>query len=230
LNPTNSTSKPAAHSKFVPYFYFLAKIPSPLTFPQATIAPYFVPIAYAIILLHCSSVHPCVFYADLYGSSGSSPHLSTPPTSGGHILPRLIVLRDLYAYGPQLSYFDTPCCIGFTRQGHKSKSGGAGLAVIMSNAWGVSEKRMNVGKQHAGEVWTDVLKWCWGEVAIDEEGWGDFGVGPRSVSVWVDKRAVGRQKVDGLVLLVSIFSFMPALAPLPKLKSMIIWLTGRTLS
>ena len=100
----------------------------------------------------------------------------------------------------------------------------------MSNSWEVGEKRMNVGKQHAGEIWTDVLKWCWGEVVIDEEGRGDFGVGPRSVSVWVDKRAVGRQKVDGLILLVSIFSFMLALAPLPKLKSMILWLTRRTLS
>jgi alpha-amylase len=100
----------------------------------------------------------------------------------------------------------------------------------MSNSWEVSEKRMNVGKQHAGEIWTDVLKRCWGEVVIDEEGWGDFGVGPRSVSVWVDKRAVGRQKVDGLVLLVSMFSFMPALALLPQLRNMILWLTGRTLS
>lgn len=33
---------------------------------------------------------------------------------------------------------------------------------------------MEVGKQHAGEKWTDVLGWHEGEVTIDEEGWGDF--------------------------------------------------------
>lgn len=57
---------------------------------------------------------------------------------------------------------------------------------------------MNVGRHHAGETWTDILRWAWGGVVIDEQGWGVFPVGPRSVSVWVWERAEGRARVDAL--------------------------------
>jgi alpha-amylase len=111
-----------------------------------------------------------------------------------------MLARLIYAYGTQVDYFDSPDCVGFTRLGHRSQSGGAGLAVIISNGWEAATKRMNVGKQHAGELWTDILRWCWGEVVIDEDGWGVFGVGPRSVSLWASKTALGRERLDALVL------------------------------
>ena len=111
-----------------------------------------------------------------------------------------MLARALYAYGPQIDYFDKPHCIGFTRHGHRLQSCGAGLAVIISNGWEVATKRMNVGKQHAGERWSDILKWCWGEVVIDKDGWGIFRVCPRSVSVWAYKTARGRERIDELVL------------------------------
>lgn len=116
------------------------------------------------------------------------------------VLPKLVLARRKYAYGPQLDYFDEPDCIGFTRLGHRSQSGGAGLAVILSNGWEFTAKRMNVGKHHAGEQWTDILRWCWGEVVIDENGWGAFPVSPRSVSVWASKTASGREHLDELLL------------------------------
>jgi alpha-amylase len=112
----------------------------------------------------------------------------------------MILTRRLYAYGTQLDYLDKPNCIGFTHFGHPSKSGGAGLAVIMTNSLEAIDKRMNVGKQHAGERWTDILRYCWGEVIIGEDGWGVFGVGPRSVSVWASKTAFDRERLDELVL------------------------------
>ncbi len=123
-----------------------------------------------------------------------------PPACRGLILPKMILTRRLYAYGTQLDYLDKPNCIGFTHFGHPSKSGGAGLAVIMTNSLEAIDKRMNVGKQHAGERWTDILRYCWGEVIIGEDGWGVFGVGPRSVSVWASKTAFDRERLDELVL------------------------------
>jgi len=183
LRSYQSTAKPASHNT-----------------PQAVIAPYFVPIAYALILLRIDAGRPCVFYADLYGSSGPDGNHFTPPTSGGMVLPKILLTRRMYAYGIQIDYFDEPDCIGFTRLGHRSQSGGAGLAVIISSGWKFTSKRMNVGKKHAGEQWTDILRWCWGEVMIDEHGWGIFDVGPRSVSVWASKTALGRNYLDEMVL------------------------------
>lgn len=175
------------------------------TCPQAPIAPYFVPIAYALILLRANAGHPCVFYSDLYGSSGRDGR-SIPPTSGGLVLPKIMLARVLYAYGTQIDYFDKPHCIGFTRLGHKSQSGGAGLAVLISNGWEVATKRMNVGRQHAGERWTDILRWSWGEIVIDGDGWGVFRVGPRSVSLWASKTASGRQRLYQLVFDYHVFN------------------------
>ncbi|KAF4636596.1 hypothetical protein G7Y89_g1482 [Cudoniella acicularis] len=178
---------------------------------EVSIAPYFIPIAYTLILLRSDAGLPCIFYADIYGSLGPTSNgnhnNSIPPTSGGLVLPKLILARKMYAYGSQMDFFDQPDCIGFTRLGHPSQSGGAGLAVLVSNGWEVKTKRMNVGRLHAGEIWTDVLRWCWGEVVIDEDGWGVFRVGPRSVSVWVSETARGRERLDELVFDHHFFNF-----------------------
>jgi alpha-amylase len=111
-----------------------------------------------------------------------------------------MLARRLYAYGTQVDFFDRPDCIGFTRLGHPSQSKGAGLAVLATNKWEYATKRMHVGRGHAGETWTDLLRGCWGEVVIDAEGWGVFAVGPRGVSVWADREAEGRALLDNMVL------------------------------
>ena len=76
---------------------------------------------------------------------------------------------------------------------------------------------MYVGAEHAGERWTNILgasraagkgggSGCgYGDdndaaVVIDELGWATFSVGPRSVSVWVDETAEGRDVLDGFEL------------------------------
>jgi alpha-amylase len=164
------------------------------------VAPFFIPLAYALILLRCNTGTPCVFWSDLYGSFGpeSKRDRSTfrPPPCGGRILPRLLLARQLYAYGTQMDYFDEPQCIGFSRHGHPSRTGGAGCAVVVNIGWEWGEKRMCVGAKHRGEVWTDLLKMTWGRVEIDERGYGTFPVGPKGVSVWVSERAEGRDLVE----------------------------------
>lgn len=172
------------------------------------VAPWFLPLAYALILLRANSGTPCVFYSDLFGSIGqqhpppksANSRTYVPPLSGGKVLPRLMLARKLWAYGAQHDYFDDPHCIGFTRLGHPSRSDGHGLAVIMTNSWEYGDKQMFVGKHHAGEIWTDLLRQCPGQVPIDPNGIGHFPVGPRSVSVWANATADGRSAIDEYVL------------------------------
>ena len=171
---------------------------------QTPVAPSFIPLAYALILLRANAGIPCIFYSDLYGSFGQHPKPDRsnfiPPSAGGSVIPKMMLARKFWAYGTQYDYFDDPHCVGFTRFGHPSKSGGAGLAVVMTNSWEYATKRMFVGKHHAGEMWTDLLKWCPGQVVIDQDGWGEFTVAHRSVSVWVSRWAMGREFADRFVL------------------------------
>lgn len=69
-----------------------------------------------------------------------------------------------------------------------------GLAVVLSNA-GPGTKKMHIGEQHKGEVWTDVLGWSQGEVVIGDDGWAEFTCPGVSCAIWVNKDAVAR---DGL--------------------------------
>ena len=112
----------------------------------------------------------------------------------------MMMARAFWAYGSQYDYFDDPRCVGFTRLGHPSQTEGHGLAVVMTNAWEFASKAMFVGERHAGEVWTDLLRWCPGEAVIGADGWGVFPVGCRSVAVWVNAAALGREVVDEFVL------------------------------
>ncbi|KAK4145154.1 alpha-amylase [Dichotomopilus funicola] len=170
---------------------------------ELPVAPFFIPLAYALILLRANCGIPCVFYADLFGSMGQHPQPGfanfIPPTSGGAALPKMMLARKLWAYGSQYDYFDERHCVGFTRIGHPAHSGGHGLAVVMTNAWEHASKRMFVGEHHAGEVWTDLLRWCPGQVVIGTDGWGVFPVGHRSVAVWVNSQVDGRGEVDSFV-------------------------------
>ena len=117
---------------------------------EVPIEDFFKPLAYAIILLRLEG-YPVVFYGDLYGISG--PGEFKGPSCGDQ-LGDLILARKLYAYGEENPYFDYPTCVGWVRRGTWDRKDGC--AVVMSNA-GPGEKRMFVGKEHKGEVWTDVV-------------------------------------------------------------------------
>lgn len=66
-----------------------------------------------------------------------------------------------------------------------------GCAVVACNG-DEGTKRMEVGKEHAGEKWTDLLGWHTGKIVIGEDGWADFKCPARSLSVWTKEGARGR--------------------------------------
>ncbi|KAF2657612.1 glycoside hydrolase family 13 protein [Lophiostoma macrostomum CBS 122681] len=150
---------------------------------------FFVPLAYALILLRGEG-YPCPFYGDLYGMQGREGIDPSSPSCGGK-LADLILARKLYAYGSQEDYWDDPHCIGWVRRGTWDKP--FGLACVMSNAK-PGQIRMAVGDMHKGEVWTDVLGWEEQEVTIDDEGYGLFSCPGVSLAVFVNKEAQGRDR------------------------------------
>ena len=131
--------------------------------------------AYSLILLR-NEGYPCVFYGDMYGI----PHDNVLATEK---LSLLLKLRKEKAYGNQTDYLDNPNFIGWTREGDEEHPD-SGLAVVISNA-GDGEKRMYIGKKFAGKSFVDILGNCEDEVFIDDEGFGNFKVRGKSVSVWV---------------------------------------------
>lgn len=54
--------------------------------------------------------------------------------------------------------------------------------------------RMNVGREHAAQVWRDLLGWEWADVTIDAEGFGVFPCQPNSLAVFTSIDAEGRDR------------------------------------
>lgn len=141
------------------------------------ISKWFKPIAYVIILLRAEG-YPCVFYGDFYGIAHSN-------IEKVYELETLIHIRKQKSYGEQHDYFDNPNYIGWTREGDKGHKK-SGLAVVISNA-GEGEKRMYIGKHFSNCSFVDILNNCKEEVIVDSEGFGNFKVRGKSVSVWIRK-------------------------------------------
>ena len=110
----------------------------------STVASWFKPAAYALILLNEAGV-PCVFWGDLLGTpeTGDLPAVRE--------LPILMGVRFRAAIGPQHSAFDDPDVVGFAREG-RADVPGTGCAVILSDRR-AAEKTLYVGAHHAGEEW-----------------------------------------------------------------------------
>lgn len=141
---------------------------------ESTVEEWFKPAAYALILLREDGL-PCLFYGDYYGIEGEFAQESFQ-----EVLDTLLYARKELAYGEQIDYFDDPNCIGWTRSGNE---GGTPLAVTISNDV-ANSKTMEIGSDWAGQTFHDILGNCSDTVTIDEEGWGDFPVSEKSVSVW----------------------------------------------
>lgn len=162
---------------------------------EAIVLSWFKPLAYALILLR-EAGYPSVFWGDLYGICDGIPESMSstgklPPACSGK-LPDLVLVRHLFAYGPQVDYFDAPNCIGWTRLGTHDR-GTSGLAVVLSNA-GPSRKKMFVGKGKEGERWVDVMGYVKAETVIDKRGVGAFWVPGKGLSVWIEKSVWEREK------------------------------------
>lgn len=141
---------------------------------ESTVEEWFKPAAYALILLREAGL-PCVFYGDYYGISGEFAQESFQD-----VLDKLLDIRLNLAYGEQTDYFDDANCIGWTRQG---KDDGQPIAVLISNDQATS-KSMLVGPEWAGREFSDYLGNSSQIVIIDDQGWGEFPVEEKSVSVW----------------------------------------------
>ena len=158
----------------------------PLQSLEQTIAPWFRAHAYAMILLR-EAGYPCVFYADLYGSSYTDKGQDGQDheVTLGHLpqLDTMLQLRKQQAYGLQRDYLDHANCIGWTREGIAEREN-SGLAVILSNGE-QGYKRMEMGPAFAGKKMIDALGHVQQEITIGEDGWGEFICEAGSVSVWV---------------------------------------------
>ena len=141
---------------------------------ESTVEEWFKPSAYALILLRNDGL-PCLFYGDYYGIDGEFAQESFK-----EVLDTLLYARKDLAYGEQTDYFDDPNCIGWTRSGNEDCTP---LAVTISND-AANNKSMEIGSDWAGQTFYDILGNCSDTVTIDEDGWGDFPVSEKSVSVW----------------------------------------------
>ena len=142
---------------------------------ESTVGEWFKPAAYALILLREAGL-PCVFYGDYYGISGEFAQQDFQAE-----LDQLLRIRKDLAYGEQRDYFDDPNCIGWTCSGTEES---APIACVISNA-AASAKRMEIGQDYAGRTYYDALGNYQDTLQIEEDGWADFPVSDRSVSVWV---------------------------------------------
>ena len=142
---------------------------------ESTVGEWFKPAAYALILLREAGL-PCVFYGDYYGISGDFAQQDFKAE-----LDQLLRIRKDLAYGEQRDYFDDPNCIGWTRSETEES---APIACVISNA-GASAKRMEIGQAYAGHTYYDALGNYQDTIQIEQDGWADFPVSDRSVSVWV---------------------------------------------
>ncbi|KAG8759253.1 hypothetical protein FRC11_002251 [Ceratobasidium sp. 423] len=113
---------------------------------ESWVSPWFKPLAYALILLRRDG-YPCVFWGDLYGCGGDNPQ---PPVNQ---LADIIRARKLFGYGEIRDVWDHPNCVGWVRAGDAHHDG---CAVVICNS-DEGSKFLEVGKDHAGEKWTDLL-------------------------------------------------------------------------
>ena len=144
---------------------------------QSWIQDWFKPLAYALILLRKDGL-PCVFYGDYYGVGGEeSPHR--------WVIEKLLYARKLFAYGEQINYFDEPNLIAMVRTGSEEHPN-SGLVLLISNHLDGS-KKINIGQEHANEIWHEITDNITDEITIDENGEGEFLVNAGKAVVWVKK-------------------------------------------
>lgn len=151
---------------------------------QNWVPAWFKPLAYALILLRPDG-YPCVFYGDLYGCGGDNPQPAVAQ------LEDIIRARKLFAYGEHVDYWDHPNCIAWHRKGDDCHDG---LVAVLCNGTEEGTKRIEVGKEHAGEKWTDLLGWHKGEVFIGDDGFAEFKSPAESISIWTKTDARGRDE------------------------------------
>ena len=141
---------------------------------ESSVESWFIPSAYGWILLNAEG-YPCIFYADYYGfNDEESEHTE--------VLDKLLYLRQNYAYGPQVDYFDHKNVIAFLRQGNEEHP--SPLVAVFSNG-DAGEKDVFIGEEWAGKAFYDYLGFVEGRIYVDDAGSGRFKVSSGSLSCWI---------------------------------------------
>jgi alpha-amylase len=81
--------------------------------------------------------------------------------------------------------------VAWYRKGDKVNDG---LVAVICNGTEEGKKRIDIGTEHKGSKWTDVLGWHQAEVVVGDDGFADFFSPARSVSVWTKVDAKGRDE------------------------------------
>lgn len=143
---------------------------------ESQIESWFKPHAYAIILLS-EHGYPCLFYGDYYGvGENESEHK--------WIIDQLLYTRKNFAYGSQVSYFDSPNVIAIYRTGRENDIN-TGCIAVLSNSDEEGEKVVEAGQNRTGQTWKEITGSGFENVVIDENGFGTFKVQAGKISVWV---------------------------------------------
>jgi alpha-amylase len=156
---------------------------------------WFKPLAYSLILLREQGI-PCVFYPSIYGAQYEEQQNDQNvfvDLAGVLGLREMMMVRHHLAYGRQRDYFDHPNVIGWTREGVGERIN-SGCAVILSNG-DDGFKKMEMGKENAGANFIDIIHNREGTITIDEQGFGEFPVKSKSVSVWIRAGAADLVKI-----------------------------------
>lgn len=144
---------------------------------QSSIEPWFKEISYGIILLRRDG-YPCIFYGDYYGTGGEHPQPSFKDS-----IDKLAKLRMNFTYGDQDDYLQSPNLIGWVRHGNEEHPNKAAIVISSGD---MNTLKMFVGIEEAGKVYVDYMGNNEAKLTIDQEGYGDFMVGPGSISVWIE--------------------------------------------
>ncbi len=99
------------------------------------------------------------------------------------IIDILLEARRRFAYGEETRLLDHASTVGLVRHGD-AEHPGSGLVLLLSNG-DDGTKKVCVGPEHAGENWKELTGSICENVIIDSDGYGEFSVKGRNLSVWV---------------------------------------------
>ncbi|ETS81381.1 hypothetical protein PFICI_06383 [Pestalotiopsis fici W106-1] len=156
------------------------------------VEPWFVPLAYAFILLGDNFGHPCVSWSHVYNKREMNEYPS--PRNNASIVPRLMLARKFWAYGKTIvSYNDSGSRMSIIRTGRGTQLSDSphALMVVLLNTHptDIEFVQLDVGLWNVDTIWKDVTQQTAGLVEIinsNGSGVGTFGVMSRTVSVYVN--------------------------------------------
>jgi alpha-amylase len=158
---------------------------------EQCVEPWFVPWAYAFILLR-EQGYPTIFLPDLLGADYNDNGRYVVLYSHEWIIRLLIAARHHCAWGLQIDYIDHPNTIGWSRLGNNEHSG---LAVLINNGSSDGWKWMYTARTNTAFI--DILEHRKEKIFTNSDGWACFTVNSESCSVWVPEDVV--QWIKGML-------------------------------